>query len=119
MNAHSPNFHVTIYIPDKLNAISLLPKRICNLSIYRLTTFCLPVSLLLVDFFFAEDWRLCEDYCALNSIQVTDQYPSHTHTHKTIISLHNSTISTIFSKIDLVQAYHKILVEQSDVATQD
>ena len=57
------------------------------------------------------DWRPCGDYRALNHIIIPDQYPV-PHLQGFTSSLRGATI---FTKIDLVRAYHHIPVEPSDI----
>lgn len=57
------------------------------------------------------DWRPCGDYRALNSATIPDRYP--------IPNVQDCTAflkdTTIYSKIDLIKAYHQIPVEPADI----
>ena len=55
------------------------------------------------------DWRPCGDYRALNQITVRDSYPL---PQLSSFALHDKHV---FSKLDLVKAYHQIPMHPDDI----
>lgn len=57
------------------------------------------------------NWRLCGDYCGLNDKTKPDRYPIPFVTD----FVHQLSDCTIFSKIDLIRAYHQVPIIEADI----